>query len=163
MTHIGRSEKVLAMKVFLSVLILTFSLQSLTKADDIRELQIEGMSIGDSLLEYFSEKQIIANTKDVYSMKKDKTFVMAAFDTLEGYNFSKYEAVQIEFKKNDKNYIIHGVTGKVFSNYDKDIEACFEHQDKVINELTKAFSNYSVLVIRDQNLSPNEFYESAKR
>ena len=33
---------------------------------------------------------------------------------------------------------------------------------RVINELTKAFSKYSVLVIRDQNLSPNEFYESAK-
>ena len=32
---------------------------------------------------------------------------MAAFDTLAGYNFSKYEAVQIEFKKNDKDYIIH--------------------------------------------------------
>ena len=33
---------------------------------------------------------------------------------------------------------------------------------RFINELTKAFSKYSVLVIRDQNLSPNEFYESAK-
>ncbi len=33
---------------------------------------------------------------------------------------------------------------------------------RVVNELTKAFSKYSVLVIRDQNLSPNEFYESAK-
>tara|TARA_Y100000590_G_scaffold445793_1_gene578400 strand:+ start:517 stop:1116 length:600 start_codon:yes stop_codon:yes gene_type:complete len=122
-------------------LVLGLGLVTNVKADDIRDLQIEGMSIGDSLLDYYSEKEIKTNITDVYSYKKDKTFVMAAFDTLEGYNFSKYEAVQIEFKKNDKNYIIHGVTGKVFSNYDKDIEACFEHQDKVINELTQMFKN----------------------
>ena len=35
------------------VLVLIFSLQSWTKADDISEFEIEGMSIGDSLLDYF--------------------------------------------------------------------------------------------------------------
>ena len=43
------------MKRLLLILILTFSFQSLTKADDIRDFEIEGMSIGDSLLDYFSE------------------------------------------------------------------------------------------------------------
>ena len=38
------------MRIFIALLVLIFSLQSWTKADDIRELQIEGMSIGDSLL-----------------------------------------------------------------------------------------------------------------
>ena len=47
------------MRVFLTVLILIFSLQSWTKADDIRDLQIEGMSIGDSLLDFFSEEKIM--------------------------------------------------------------------------------------------------------
>ena len=46
------------MRLFLSLLILIFSLQSLTKADDISEFEIEGMSIGDSLLDYFSEDQL---------------------------------------------------------------------------------------------------------
>ena len=41
------------MKRLLLILILTLSFQSLTKADDIRDFEIEGMSIGDSLLEYF--------------------------------------------------------------------------------------------------------------
>ena len=44
--------------VFLSVLVLIFNLQSFTKADDIRDFEIEGMSIGDSLLDYFSEDKI---------------------------------------------------------------------------------------------------------
>ena len=58
LTHIGHSEKVLFMRIFLSVLILIFSFQSLTKADDIRDFEIEGISIGDSLLDHFSIARI---------------------------------------------------------------------------------------------------------
>ena len=58
MTHIGRSEKVLLMRIFLTVLILIFSFQSWSKADEIKDFEIEGMSIGDSLLNYHS-KEII--------------------------------------------------------------------------------------------------------
>ena len=54
------------MRIFLSVLVLIFSLQSWTKADDIRDFQIEGMSIGDSLLDYFDKSIILNNKKDYY-------------------------------------------------------------------------------------------------
>ena len=46
------------MRIFLTVLILIFGLQSWSKADDIKDFQIEGMSIGDSLLDYFNIKDI---------------------------------------------------------------------------------------------------------
>ena len=49
------------MKRLLLILILTFSFQTLTKADDIRDFEIEGMSIGDSLLN---------QTKTIGVMKK---------------------------------------------------------------------------------------------
>ena len=51
--------KVSVMKIFLSILILIISFQSLTKADDIRDFEIEGISIGDSLLSFGSKDQII--------------------------------------------------------------------------------------------------------
>ena len=41
------------MRIFLAVLVLIFSLQSFTKADDISEFEIEGMSIGDSAVRLF--------------------------------------------------------------------------------------------------------------
>ena len=44
------------MKILLISLILLFSFNSWTKADDIREIEIEGMSIGDSLLDFFSQR-----------------------------------------------------------------------------------------------------------
>ena len=58
------------MKRLLLILILTFSLQSWTKADDIRDFEIEGISIGDSALDFFSEKDIKKNSKPFYKNKK---------------------------------------------------------------------------------------------
>ena len=45
------------MRAFLTILILFFSLQPLTWADDVRDFEIEGMSIGESLLNFMSEKK----------------------------------------------------------------------------------------------------------
>ncbi len=47
------------MRIFIAALVFIFSLQSWTKADDIRDFEIEGMSIGDSLLDYVSEAEIL--------------------------------------------------------------------------------------------------------
>ena len=57
------------MKKILLILILTFSFQSWAKADDISDFQIEGMSIGDSLLDFMSKKKIdniIKSEKFIY-------------------------------------------------------------------------------------------------
>ena len=48
------------MKRLLLILILTLSFQSWAKSDDIRDFEIEGMSIWDSALDYFSEKEILS-------------------------------------------------------------------------------------------------------
>ena len=45
-------------KKILFSLIIILSLQSFTIADDIQDLEIEGMSVGDSLLNYMSEIDI---------------------------------------------------------------------------------------------------------
>ena len=62
------------MRVFIVVLVLIFSLQSWTRADDIRDFEIEGMSLGDSLLDYFTEEEILANKPDWF---KDNEYSIA--------------------------------------------------------------------------------------
>ena len=52
------SGKVLIMRIFLSVIIIIFNLQSKTIADDISDFQIEGISVGDSALNYFSKSEL---------------------------------------------------------------------------------------------------------
>ena len=78
MTHIGHSEKVFNMKRLLLILILTFSFQIFAKAADIRDFQIEGMSIGDSALQYFDKddeqskhlKIMVDNFGEKYVLRK---------------------------------------------------------------------------------------------
>ena len=49
------------MRIFIVVLVLIFSLQSWTKAEDITDFEIEGISIGDSLLDYMTKDEIKYN------------------------------------------------------------------------------------------------------
>ena len=66
------------MRVFIIVLVLIFSFQSWTKADDISDFQIEGMSVGDSLLDYYSEKQI-NNFLNYDNLPSDMKFRISEF------------------------------------------------------------------------------------
>jgi len=80
LTHIGYSEKVLCMRIFLLVVLLSFNLQSWTKADDVRDFQIEGMSIGDSALIYFNKAELIKR-KEYYQNTDSKIFYMASISS----------------------------------------------------------------------------------
>ena len=124
------------MKILLTFFVLLFSSSVIAK--DISNFQIEGMSIGDSLLDFYSDREIENNLVDLYSYKKDKTFIQTGFDVLDGFNLKTYEVVQVELKNNDKNYIIYGISGKLFSNYDKNIEACYKKQEEIAKELSSS-------------------------
>ena len=90
-----------------------------SRADDIKDFQIEGMSLGDSLLNYFSEEKIL-NSKRNYSYKDDKFYPV-------GFNYENffliYNSVDIHLKKNDKKYIPYAIDGIIF--YD-DIKDCYK-------------------------------------
>ncbi len=89
------------MRVFIAVLVLIFSFQSWAKADDIRDFEIVGISIEDSALDYFSEKDIKKNTKN-WNKKKD-------FTNLENNNypfFENYYAIDFNFKTRKFEYKI---------------------------------------------------------
>ena len=83
------------MKRLLLILILTLSFQSLTKADDIRDFEIEGMSIGDSLLDFYSKDEI--NSFEILSYADDK---ITAFNVK--IRLDIYEEIQIAIVTNDK-------------------------------------------------------------
>jgi len=95
------------MRVFITVLVLIFSFQSWTKADDISEFEIEGMSIGDSLLDYVN-LETIKNSRQ-YTYKSDKFYTLDLILD----KFTNYFAVQIHLKKDDKKYQIHGLAGAI--------------------------------------------------
>jgi hypothetical protein len=119
------------LSTYLFLILFGFSAPSF--ADDITDFQIEGMSIGDSLLDYFSEDEIRNNIGDVYSHFEDKTFVMAAFGK-EFFPFKTYDVLQIAFKDKDKDYKIYGIAGKLL--FYENINDCYVKQNEILNELS---------------------------
>ena len=122
------------------LLVLLFSLFFLSStsvfADDIYDLQIEGISIGDSLLDYFSEKKIQDHIKKNYYKNSDTKFVPVEFWN---ENLKKYDVLSAYFKANDKTYTIYRVSGAIL--FDGNISDCYFEKNKIDNELNLLFGN----------------------
>ena len=88
------------MKILLTVLIFIFSFQTLTRAEDIRDFEIEGMSIGDSALKFISEEEIVKNIrKDAYKGSDGKFY-----DTSMHNSLKQYDEVALILKKCSKKW-----------------------------------------------------------
>ena len=111
------------MKRLLVIIILTLSFQSSSKADDIRDFEIEGISVGDSLLKIFTENEILSNIID-YGYKSDKFTI---FEIDSPSKFENYESLQVAFLKKDKNFIIYKISAVIF--YDNKIDQCEKKRD----------------------------------
>ena len=57
-----------------------FSFQSWAKADDIRDFQIEGISLGDSLLDFYTKEEIDKSLPNVSYYPKSKKFKVLSED-----------------------------------------------------------------------------------
>ena len=117
------------MKIFFTLFVLLFS--SSVFAEDISDFEIEGISIGDSLLDYFSEKEIKKAKKD-YGYNNDD------FTTVEFYqhpSLNMYKNLSVSFKSNDAKYQIYELSG--FDFIDNDNNECFDKVDIVSNEISK--------------------------
>ena len=81
------------MKILLTLFVLYFS--SSVVAEDISDFEIDGMSIGDSLLDYFSEKEITNADTTIYPKSKSYYSI-----NLPSKKDSKYESYVFAVKAN---------------------------------------------------------------
>tara|TARA_Y100000590_G_scaffold235895_1_gene265648 strand:- start:500 stop:1123 length:624 start_codon:yes stop_codon:yes gene_type:complete len=117
---------------FLIIWILTFQIQSL--ANDIQQFQIEGMSIGDSALDYFGESQLEDNEQGWhnYSYNEYSTSYMPGKGI--------YSWFLVSYKNYDNNFIIEGLVGGLeISNYDN--KECNNKLDVVALNISESFKN----------------------
>ena len=117
------------MRLFIVVLVLMITLQSFTKADDIRDFEIEGMSLYESALNFFSQSKIKNNEEDYYNKKTFKTA------TIKSKNFEVYQDVQISYKTNDKKYVLYDISGIVDKKYD----SCLKEIKSISKEFDQMF------------------------
>ena len=121
--------------VFIFILILSF--QSFIKADDISDFEIEGMSVGDSLLDYFSKKKINNSKVDWYDSLEKNKFDAFAFNSTK---FEKYDFVDVWTKYNDNKFLINTIAGAMYFGANKeikDINNCYTEQKIIANEVHK--------------------------
>jgi|TARA_B110000027_G_C16077595_1_gene282082 hypothetical protein len=124
------------MNRLLLILILTLSFQTLVKADDIRDFEIEGMSIGDSLLDFISESEISSLSR--YDKKNGSYKSNKFFDLRLKKNINKYSEVLVGVKFMDKSYKIFSLAGaKDYSNNVSDCYVEMTNIEKTFNELFK--------------------------
>ena len=125
------------LSTYLFLVLFSFSAPSF--ADDISEFQIEGMSIGDSLLDYLNENQIDKYKVDT-GYKSDKYETVQLLLGYNGENFETYDAMHINFLKNDKKKIIHALHG--MKDYDtNNIDECYKKENEISDELDSLFKN----------------------
>ena len=124
-------------KLSLYLFLILFSFQTSSWADDIRDFQIEGMSIEDSLLDYFT-KEYIKNKlgESLYSNQNEINHVFL----LNEPTFNIYEGIQVHFRTNDEKFIIIGIDGFIY--FADNFKGCKKKMKEIALELNKTFNFY---------------------
>ena len=121
------------MKNIIIIFLFLLNFQSWVKANDITELEVEGISIGDSLLKIMSEKEIIDDMSTMYKNKKFSTVIYFRTET--------YDAIQFSFYTNDTNYIVYSIEAKLIFKHD--IKSCLNKQEEITNVIREMIGNYT--------------------
>ena len=121
------------MKKILSILVLGLFLTTPSGADDIQDFQIEGMSIGDSLLDYMTEEKINTFERNFYPNSKK---YYRLYDVKKGNELTTYEFLDVNVKENDKKYIIESVNGVI--EYENNIHKCYVKMKEIVKEISSS-------------------------
>ena len=122
------------MKKIFFLIISVLSFQTLSLADNIRYFQIEGMKIGDSALDYFSESQLEDNEQGWhnYSYKEYSTSLMPGKGI--------YNWFLVTYKNDDDNFIIKALAaGLEKKNYNT--KECNNNLDVAALDISESFKN----------------------
>jgi hypothetical protein len=123
------------MKKLLAITILSLCFITPSQANDIRDFQIEGMSIGDSLLDYVTEDNIKENSNPLNIGKKKynqyKQFIIPL-------NNEQYTYVSINFEAGDSKYLIKSIAGRKY--YKDNIDECYDKL-KILSKEIKSIAN----------------------
>ena len=120
------------MKRFLGIVVLGLFLSFNANADDIKDFQIEGMSVGDSLLDFYDEKKI-------KSSRKIKEFKDNKYEGRKFFNSKEFSEIQLMYLSKDKTKTITGISA--IEGFDNNLKKCKEERDTTIDNLKEIFKS----------------------
>ena len=122
------------LSTYLFLILFSFSAPSF--ADDISDFEIAEMSIGDNLLDYFSEEEILSNQPYLEIEKEDRFKTVEFYKTISS---EEYDSISIVYKSNDKKFIIHKIKGLIF--YSNNIKDCYSKKNEITEDLSVLFKD----------------------
>lgn len=132
--------KLTNLKFFLAILFASQYLITTSQAEDARDLQIEGISIGDNLTKYMSKEEIFKNEQGHYP-KKSKFF-----ETQLPFSKGNYDYILFHIKRNDKNFEIHLIRAA-----------------SVVSNLNECMSKKKIVLAEMKSLIPNVNFRQGKQ
>jgi len=123
------------MKSLLTLFVLLFSFSVI--ADDISDFQIEGISIGDSLLDYMSEEEIL---KELEINKGRYQWLENNDKFIEIYKYKdlkNYYSMSFFVKPDDEKFLIYDINGSL--DFTNDFDGCKKKQKEIVKEISKMF------------------------
>lgn len=127
------------MKIISTLIFLFFS--SLLFAEDISDFQVEGMSLGDSVMDHLPGRDVVNNINYQYSHLGDKFHVSTFYKYK---NFKKYDEISLIIKQDSEEILfpIYGISGLIY--YEKNIENCYAEKNKIVAELQEILKDAKV-------------------
>ena len=120
------------MKKYSYIIIILFVTASHSIADNLKDFEIEGIIIGESLLDYATEEEIQSINAN-FNYKTDK-FVTYRFEKI--HNLKQYDKLNVSVKKGDRKYIIVGISGIY---YYENLEECNSIKKEIQSYIKKEF------------------------
>ena len=127
------------MKKLFIIIILSLCFTTPSYTNDISDFQIEGVSVGDSALDYFSKEEIEKAFSIVKSSYDSDKFKRALFFSP---NFEIYDAMMIHSKKIDKTYKIYNLSSVL--DFPKDFKNCNIKKKEIVSDLKNTFVDYKI-------------------
>ena len=119
------------MKKLFGIMVLGLLLNLNAKADNIKDFQIV---LGDSLLEYYSEKYIKNKTKD-YGYSNNDFIPVSGIKK----NVETYDVIGVYYKADTSKKVIYALDGVMW--FKNNISKCEKEKQKIIDEIASIFPN----------------------
>ena len=147
------------MKTLLLTLLLSIS--QITSADELSDFEVLGMSIGDSLIDFMPEVDILYEIEKYKSSNRyshlkepDKFFEI----TVPKQENDLYDGAEVFIKNTiTKDYTIYGIRG--YRYYIEDFDACIKKRNQIAEILTNFFPDAKTgsLITEDKNKITDNF------
>ena len=129
------------MNIIIKIFIIFILINTNAYSKNIKKITIEGMALGDSALNFFSESEIKKEIITDWNNKKYET------SEIKSKNFKKFDIVHISYLSADNKFKIAAIQGLVSSNYSK----CLNQIEKISKKLKEKFPKAQIQTFEYKN------------